>query len=55
MRVIGSLGVILRAKKQGLLPSAAEAMKTMCDAGMYLDNQIIRRALQQVGESWNPE
>lgn len=54
MPVIGSLGVVLRAKKQGLLPSAADAMKALCDAGLFLENEIIRLALQHVGEAWNP-
>jgi predicted nucleic acid-binding protein len=55
MPVIGSLGVILRAKKHGLLPSAADAMKLLCDAGLYLDNETVRSALQHVGENWRPE
>ncbi len=53
--VIGSLGVIIRAKKHGLLPSAADAMKALHEAGLYLDNEIVRLALQHVGESWDPK
>lgn len=48
--VIGSIGIIVRAKKQGLLPSATEAMNALRNAGLYLDNAIIRRVLQHLGE-----
>lgn len=52
---IGTLGIILRAKKRGVLPSAAQAMKALRRAGLYLDSEIIRRALLLVNESWIPE
>lgn len=52
---IGSLGIILRAKKQRLLSSASEAMKALRDAGLFLDDETIRRALLHVGETWNRE
>lgn len=50
--VLGSLGIILRAKKLGLLPSASETVQELRDAGLYLDDKILRRALHTVGESW---
>ena len=53
--VIGSLGIVLRAKKQGLLPAAADAMTALRNAGFYFDDEIVRRALQSIGEVWNPE
>ncbi len=53
--VIGSLGIIVRAKKQGLLSSAAEAVRTLRDTGLSLDNETIHRALQLIGENWDPE
>ena len=53
--VIGSLGIIVRAKKHGLLRSAAEAMKLLHGAGLYLDNETVRSALQHVGETWKAE
>lgn len=49
---IGSLGIVLRAKQRGMLQSAAETMKTLRNAGLHLDDKIIRAALQYVGESW---
>ncbi len=50
--VIGTLGVVLRAKKRGLLESAAEPMKALTRAGLRLDAEVIRSALEHVGEGW---
>lgn len=50
--VIGTLGIILRARKYGLLPSAAEALKTVRNAGLHLDDETIRAALERIGENW---
>ena len=50
--VIGTLGVVLRAKKRGLLESAAETMKALTRAGLRLDAEVIRSALEHVGEVW---
>lgn len=52
--VIGTLGVIIRAKNHGVLTSAAEAMTALRNAGLYLDDHTIRRALHSVGEVWKP-
>lgn len=49
---IGTLGVILQAKKQGLIPQAAPIIKDLQNAGLYLDLKIIQLALQHIGESW---
>lgn len=49
--VLGTLGVILRAKRQGLLPSAADAFAAVRAAGLYLDVTTISAALRSVGES----
>ena len=50
--VIGSLGIVVRAKKLGLLPSAAETMQALRIAGLHLDDGVIRDALRHVGETW---
>ena len=50
--VIGTLGVVLRAKKRGLLDSAAETMKALTRAGLRLDAEVLRSALEHVGELW---
>lgn len=51
--VIGSVGIIIRAKKCALIPSAAEALKSLRDVGLHLDSRVIAEALDFVGESWD--
>jgi predicted nucleic acid-binding protein len=53
--VIGTLGIIVRAKKHGLIPSAAEAMRALQHVGLHLDNETIHHALKHVGETWEAE
>ncbi|MBI2477637.1 MAG: DUF3368 domain-containing protein [Planctomycetia bacterium] len=50
--VIGTLGVILRAKRRGHVESAAEVIRAVRDAGLHLDDEVIRSALGRVGETW---
>jgi predicted nucleic acid-binding protein len=55
IEVIGTLGVVLRAKKKALIPSAADVLKSLRAAGFRLDDSTIRSALQGVGETWVQE
>jgi predicted nucleic acid-binding protein len=49
----GTLAVVILAKKQGLITSASEVMRALQAAGLRLEDQVIREALQQtVGEDW---
>src|SRR3954451_745168 len=51
--LIGTLGAILRAKRLGLIASAAEAVVALRAAGLRLDDDTIRISLQRaVGEDW---
>ena len=52
--LIGTLGVVLRAKTHQLLPSAATAIVKLKSAGLYLDDSLVREVLHQIGESWPP-
>jgi len=52
MQVIGTLGVILRAKRNGLIPSAGDLLKSLLAAGLYLDDKVVVSALHGVGETW---
>lgn len=47
----GTLGVILLAKKRGLIPSAAAVFQELRAAGLYLSAALVARALVLVGES----
>ncbi|MFN0062076.1 MAG: DUF3368 domain-containing protein [Myxococcaceae bacterium] len=52
--VIGTLGVVLRAKKTGMIESASAVLRALRSAGLYLD-ALIRDALARVaGEVWEP-
>ena len=51
--VIGTLGVILRAKHQGRIASAARVMHDLRAAGLYLDDATITDILRHsAGETW---
>ena len=49
----GTLAVVILAKKQGLVTSARDIMRSLQAAGLRLDEEVIRTALNQtVGETW---
>jgi predicted nucleic acid-binding protein len=51
--VVGTLGLVLRAKVQESIPSAAVVLRALVNAGLRLDDAVIRDALQRVtGETW---
>ncbi len=50
--VLGTLGVVLRAKKRALVPRADEVLKALRRAGLHLDHRTIRLALSRLGETW---
>jgi predicted nucleic acid-binding protein len=52
IEVIGTLGVILRARKKNLISSAAEVLQSLCTAGFRLEDEMIRSALESIGEIW---
>ncbi|HKI02552.1 MAG TPA: DUF3368 domain-containing protein [Thermoanaerobaculia bacterium] len=47
---IGTLGLVLRAKRKGLLPAARPVVDKLLVAGMYLSERVLSRALALVGE-----
>ena len=47
---LGSLGVILRARKAGLIPAARPLIEQLIASGSYLSAELIRQALIRVGE-----
>lgn len=54
--VMGTLGLVLRARSKGRIPSAAAVLKALRGAGFRLDDHVIRRALSTVvGEEWDAE
>ena len=53
IRIIGTLGVVLRAHRQGRIQSAVAVIRALRDAGLRLDDDLIREALARTtGETW---
>jgi hypothetical protein len=53
--IIGTLGVVLRARRLGLIASAAEVIRALRSSGLFLDERMVEKALREaVGEEWNP-
>jgi predicted nucleic acid-binding protein len=51
----GTLALVIMARQRGLIPSAAEAMRRLMDAGLRLDADVVRDALRRtVDEDWPP-
>ena len=49
--VIGSMGIVLRAKSKGLIETAAPWIEKLKIAGMYADDGLIQKVLAITGES----
>jgi predicted nucleic acid-binding protein len=47
---IGTLGIILRAKRQGMIPLARPIVHDLIVRGMYLSKAVADKALALVGE-----
>jgi predicted nucleic acid-binding protein len=48
--VIGSLGIVLRAKKHRIIAEVRPLIKDLVAAGMFLDDELANRVLAIVGE-----
>ena len=53
LRLKGTLAVIILAKQRGLIPSAADVLRSLLRTGFRLNERTIREALSRtVGERW---
>ena len=50
LRFTGTLGVLLKAKQSGLLPSVGKAISQLRDAGLWLNDDLIASVLTLAGE-----
>ena len=50
IKVVGTIGLVLAAKRQGLVPAARPAIEALIASGLYLSEEIVDRALALVGE-----
>lgn len=48
--VRGTLGLVLTARKRGIIPHARPVLEKLRQSGMYLSDRILDRALALVGE-----
>ena len=50
LRVIGTLGIIGRAKSEGLIKLAGPIIERLREAGLYISDDLVQRLLREVGE-----
>jgi predicted nucleic acid-binding protein len=48
--LIGTLGIVLRAKRRGLIPHARPVVERMIANGMYLSPSVVQKSLALMGE-----
>jgi predicted nucleic acid-binding protein len=48
--IIGSLGIILRSKQQGLIPAAKPLIEQLRISGSFLDDKLVAQVLIMLGE-----
>jgi predicted nucleic acid-binding protein len=48
--VIGSFGLVLRSKTNRHIDRARPLVRDLIGAGMFLDDELVDRALKRVGE-----
>lgn len=48
--VLGSAGVLVKARRQGLLPEVRPLLESMVAQGYFLSSRLVERACQEVGE-----
>lgn len=50
LRVIGTLGIVGRAKAAGLIDRAEPAIRRLRETGLYASDELVQRLLREVGE-----
>ncbi|MCI0365934.1 MAG: DUF3368 domain-containing protein [Phycisphaerales bacterium] len=48
--IIGTLGVVLRSKKNHQIESARALVKALIDVGMFVDDEFVNDVLARIGE-----
>lgn len=48
--VRGTLGIVLLAKRRGIIPAARSVMEDLLRGGLYLSRNVLDEALRRVGE-----
>lgn len=50
LKVTGTIGVLLRAKQRGFVPSIAPLIERLRDGGIHLSDSLVEEALRLAGE-----
>lgn len=50
--VTGTLGVLIKAKQEELIPALKPVLDIMVQNNIYIKDSLIRMCLEQVGEKW---
>jgi predicted nucleic acid-binding protein len=50
LAIIGTLGIVGRAKAAGLIERAAPVIQRLQETGLYVSDDIVQRLLREVGE-----
>jgi predicted nucleic acid-binding protein len=51
--ITGTLGVLVKSRREGLLPSLSPVMEALRQTSMYLTRELIETALREAGERRN--
>ena len=51
LRVVGTLGILLKAKQLGYIPSFCDCAHTMREQGIFYDSRLISRLALLAGET----
>ena len=50
LKVTGTLGILVRAKKEAMIPAITPCLKKMMEAGIRISGPLAQAALQEAGE-----
>lgn len=50
--LFGTLGVIVEARRLGLIPQARPLIAAIRGVGYYIEDELVDAALRTIGESW---
>ncbi|MGM0412595.1 MAG: DUF3368 domain-containing protein [Pseudomonadota bacterium] len=50
LKVVGTLGVVARARQMGAIASAASVIEELRQAGLYIADDLVQLALRELGE-----
>ena len=54
LSVIGTLGVLLAAKRKGLIPAVRPLVEALLEKNFWISPQLVERALSEIGEGARP-